>query len=81
MIDMHSHRLPGVDDGSPSFDVSIPVLQRFAALGVTVVVCTPHLMADQAIAAPSARQSKLLGQLPAGAPAGRVGRITRIFGR
>ena len=81
MIDMHSHRLPGVDDGSPSCDVSIPVLQRSAAQGVTVVVCPPHLMADQAIAAPSARHRKLLGQLPAGAPAGRVGRITRIFGR
>jgi protein-tyrosine phosphatase len=81
MIDMHSHRLPGVDDGSPSCNVSIPVLQRFTAQGVTVVVCPPHLMAGQAIAAPSAGHRKLLGQLPAGAPAGRVRRVTRIFGR
>ncbi len=70
MIDIHSHLLPGVDDGSPSFDVSIPVLQRFAAQGVTVVVCTPHLNASQATAAPYARHRELLGQLQAGAPAG-----------
>lgn len=70
MIDMHSHWLPGVDNGSPSFDVSIPVLQRFAAQGITVVVCTPHLNASQAAAAPSARHRERLGQLQAGAPAG-----------
>jgi protein-tyrosine phosphatase len=70
VIDIHSHLLPGVDDGSPSFDVSIPVLQRFAAQGVTVVVCTPHLNASQATDAPYARHRELLGQLQAGAPAG-----------
>jgi protein-tyrosine phosphatase len=31
VIDIHSHLLPGVDDGSPSIDVSVPVLERFAA--------------------------------------------------
>jgi protein-tyrosine phosphatase len=30
VIDIHTHLLPGVDDGSPSFDVSVPVLERFA---------------------------------------------------
>jgi protein-tyrosine phosphatase len=52
MIDIHSHLLPGVDDGSPSFEVSIPVLERFAREGVTTVVCTPHLNAGQAAQAP-----------------------------
>ncbi len=70
MIDMHSHLLPGVDDGSPSLDVSIPVLQRFAAQGVTVLVCTPHLNASQAARAPYARHCDLLGQLRAVAPVG-----------
>jgi protein-tyrosine phosphatase len=70
MIDIHSHLLPGVDDGSPSLDVSIPVLQRFAEQGVTVLVCTPHLNASQAASAPYARHQELLTQLQAAAPAG-----------
>ena len=31
MIDIHSHLLPGVDDGSPSIAASVPVLERFAS--------------------------------------------------
>lgn len=70
MIDIHSHLLPGVDDGSPSFELSIPVLQRFAAQGVTVLVCTPHLNASQAASAPYPFHCELLKQLQAVTPAG-----------
>ena len=70
MIDLHSHLLPGVDDGSPSFEVSIPVLQRFAEQGVTQLVCTPHLSASVAAHAPYARHQELLAQLQAAAPVG-----------
>jgi protein-tyrosine phosphatase len=69
VIDIHSHLLPGVDDGSPSFEVSVPVLERFATQGVTVLVCTPHLNASQAQGAPYARHLDLLAQLRAVAPA------------
>jgi hypothetical protein len=69
MIDIHSHLLPGVDDGSPSIEVSVPVLQRFAADGVIVLVCTPHLNASQAAAAPYARYMEILAELRASAPA------------
>lgn len=69
MIDIHSHLLPGVDDGSPSIDVSVPVLQRFAAEGVTVLVCTPHLNASRASTAPYARYLEILAELRAAAPA------------
>jgi protein-tyrosine phosphatase len=48
MIDVHSHLLPAVDDGSPSVEVSVAVLQQFAADGVKRLVCTPHLRASQA---------------------------------
>ena len=68
MIDIHSHLLPGVDDGSPSLDVSIPVLQRFAAQGVTLLVCTPHLNASQAANAPYAHHRALLEELQSVAP-------------
>ena len=70
MIDIHTHLLPGVDDGSPSFDVSVPVLERFADQGVTTLVCTPHLNASQAAAAPSAHHRELLRELQRRAPAG-----------
>lgn len=69
MIDIHSHLLPGVDDGSPSLDVSLPVLERFASDGVTVLVCTPHLNASQASNAPYAEHLQILAELRRSAPA------------
>ncbi len=68
MIDIHSHLLPGVDDGSPSLEVSVPVLQRFARDGVTVLVCTPHLTASRAQEAPYERHLEILAELQRAAP-------------
>lgn len=42
MIDIHSHLLPGIDDGSGSVEQSVRVLEAFRADGVTDVVLTPH---------------------------------------
>lgn len=70
MIDIHTHLLPGVDDGSPSFEVSIPVIERFADEGVTTLVCTPHLNASQVASAPTERHRELLQELQRRAPAG-----------
>lgn len=69
MIDIHSHLLPGVDDGSPSIEVSVPVLERFGAGGVEVLVCTPHLMASHAASAPYNQYLQVLSDLRAAAPA------------
>ncbi len=63
MIDIHSHLLPGVDDGSQSVEVSVDVLKRFSADGVDVVVCTPHLKASRSAAAPYARHREILDML------------------
>lgn len=68
MIDIHTHLLPGVDDGSPSIAVSLPILQQFAAVGVEVVVCTPHLMASRAVEAPYNKHLQILGALREAAP-------------
>jgi protein-tyrosine phosphatase len=70
VIDIHTHLLPGVDDGSKSIEASVPVLERFAAEGVEVVVCTPHLRASDAPAAPRARNEELIAALAAAAPNG-----------
>jgi protein-tyrosine phosphatase len=42
MIDIHSHILPGIDDGSPSFDISLQMLRMAADAGTTDIVATPH---------------------------------------
>ena len=68
MIDVHTHLLPGVDDGSPSVDVSVPILERFAADGVEIVVCTPHLDASRAKDAPHDLHVAILDDLRAHAP-------------
>jgi len=68
MIDIHSHLLPGVDDGSPTVDVSVPVLTAFAASGVRKVVCTPHLEASRAATAPYERHLEILEALRERAP-------------
>ena len=70
MIDLHTHLLPGVDDGSPALENSIPVLRRFASQGVEVVVCTPHLRASEASRAPRARNEAIFAELVAAAPPG-----------
>lgn len=69
MIDVHSHLLPGVDDGSPSVQASVPVLEQFAADGVEVLVCTPHLDASHAEEAPFEAYTAILEGLRSAAPA------------
>jgi protein-tyrosine phosphatase len=68
VIDLHTHVLPGVDDGSPTLENSFHVLHRFAADGVRIVACTPHLRASQAASAPVHEHRALLDQLRTGAP-------------
>ena len=70
MIDLHSHLLPGVDDGSKSVAQSVRVLERFVADGVTVLACTPHLEASRAARAPVQAYRERMVELRAAAPAG-----------
>ncbi len=42
MRDIHSHILPGVDDGAPDIKASLEMLEAAKAAGVTSIVCTPH---------------------------------------
>lgn len=44
--DIHSHLLPGVDDGFPSPDKTMEALQFLHSHGVRAVKMTPHFMKD-----------------------------------
>ncbi|WP_281693789.1 tyrosine-protein phosphatase [Holdemania filiformis] len=44
MIDIHSHLIPGVDDGSQSLEESLSLLNQAEQDGITELVTTPHFM-------------------------------------
>lgn len=44
--DMHSHLLPGIDDGSPDMETSLQLIRSMMELGYTKLVTTPHIMWD-----------------------------------
>ena len=44
--DMHSHILPGIDDGSPDIETSLVLIRGLAALGYKKLIATPHIMWD-----------------------------------
>lgn len=44
--DMHSHLIPGIDDGSPDVETSVLLVEGLVKLGYKKIVTTPHLMAD-----------------------------------
>lgn len=43
-VDMHSHLLPGIDDGSKTIDHTIGMLRKFEELGYKKLILTPHVM-------------------------------------
>ena len=47
IIDLHSHILPKMDDGSSSSDMSIEMLMCAASQGVTYMAATPHFYPQQ----------------------------------
>ena len=42
MIDIHTHILPNVDDGSSSLEVSLAMVKHELSIGVNTIICTPH---------------------------------------
>ncbi|MBC8313052.1 MAG: phosphoesterase [Candidatus Cloacimonetes bacterium] len=44
MIDIHSHILPGLDDGAENFEQSFEILNELINQGVKEVIVTPHII-------------------------------------
>ena len=44
--DMHSHLIPGIDDGAKTIEDSITLIKRLYDLGYRKAITTPHIMSD-----------------------------------
>lgn len=44
--DIHSHILPGIDDGSPDIETSLQLLRSLHEAGISKFICTPHVIGD-----------------------------------
>ena len=44
--DMHSHLIPGIDDGAKSVEDSVELIRHLHSLGYTKLITTPHVMSD-----------------------------------
>ena len=44
--DIHSHFIPGIDDGAPDMETSITLIKKMQELGYSKVITSPHVMSD-----------------------------------
>ena len=45
-VDMHSHVIPGIDDGAQNLGQSMALIHAFMDMGFRKIITTPHIMAD-----------------------------------
>lgn len=45
-VDIHSHLLPGLDDGVATLEEAEQIIRSFRELGYTHIITTPHVMSD-----------------------------------
>ncbi len=46
IFDLHSHLIPGIDDGARTMEGSLEMIRQMVAQGFTHLVTTPHIMWD-----------------------------------
>lgn len=44
--DIHSHLIPGIDDGSPDMETSLALLKDLESLGYKKIITTPHVKTE-----------------------------------
>ncbi|MDR1555787.1 MAG: hypothetical protein LBS88_01980 [Tannerellaceae bacterium] len=69
MTDLHTHLLPGVDDGVETWEESLQTLAFLQGLGVERIFLTPHVMTDLQANTPEALQTRY-GELLKDSPSG-----------
>lgn len=63
MIDIHSHILPGVDDGARTVADSVDIVRELSRSGITDIVATPHYVTETAYISKRERNQELLFEL------------------
>ena len=58
-VDIHSHLLPGIDDGAKDLDNSIELIQRMSSYGIKNFITTPHVLGDTYPNTPKIIKNKL----------------------
>ncbi len=44
--DMHSHLIPGIDDGAPDVETSLELIRGLLSIGFKKIITTPHILWD-----------------------------------
>lgn len=63
MIDIHSHLLYGIDDGSKSIEDSVDIIKNMQDIGFTDIILTPHYIKESNYNSSRSNNIKLLGKL------------------
>ncbi len=63
MIDIHTHILPGIDDGAETWVDSLNIIREMVRNGVTDIVATPHYVNETVYVSPRSENLKLLKEL------------------
>jgi protein-tyrosine phosphatase len=74
-VDIHSHLIPGIDDGSQTMNQTIAMLAKFQELGYKKVITTPHVMSDSY---PNSSENILAGLADVRAEVKKVGLTIEI---
>ncbi|PIB37224.1 hypothetical protein BFP72_18330 [Reichenbachiella sp. 5M10] len=45
-VDLHSHLIPGIDDGVKTWEESLEIIRGLSALGIKKLITTPHILSD-----------------------------------
>jgi len=59
LADIHSHLLPGLDDGVKDFEEALTLIKRLRDVGYRKLVTTPHIMSDTYRNDPATIQGRL----------------------
>ncbi|MBQ3309638.1 hypothetical protein IJG78_03100 [Candidatus Saccharibacteria bacterium] len=63
MIDIHSHIMPGIDDGAPDMVTSLAMLKKAEKAGITDIILTPHYMKGTIYNASNAKKWQIFNEL------------------
>ncbi len=63
MIDIHSHLLPGVDDGVKTFEESVEIIKNLSYRGVSDIIITPHYITETTWTSPRQKNRLIFAKL------------------